>query len=131
MQRMLFFNHWINFKLINMRNTFFYYLIITNILEQFRKTCRLPFILNALFNLFSLQPCLLFFLKMMKLYKDICSAWIGRDSAEFFFLTDQCHKQFKNTDNTSMDFQKVRTRKIIPYRTMLITGLSLVRKINM
>ena len=27
----------------------------------------------------------LFFLKMMKLYKDICSAWISHTSAEFFF----------------------------------------------
>ena len=26
-----------------------------------------------------------FFLKMMKLYKDICSAWISRTSAEIFF----------------------------------------------
>ena len=28
--------------------------------------------------------CLLFFLKMIKLYKDICSAWISPTSVEFF-----------------------------------------------
>ena len=46
----------------------------------------------------------------------------------FFFLRDWHHKQLKNMENTSMDFQKVRTRKIIPYCMILITGLSLVRK---
>ena len=29
-----------------------------------------------------------------------------------------------------MDFRKVRTRKIIPHRTILVSGISLVRKIN-
>ena len=41
----------------------------------------------------------LFFLKMMKLYKDICSAWISHTSAEFFFY-------FYFTKNTSMTFEK-------------------------
>ena len=34
-------------------------------------------------SVFSCVYC--FFLKTMKLYKDICSAWIGRTSAEIFF----------------------------------------------
>ena len=38
-----------------------------------------------------------FFLKMMKLYKDNCSAWISRTSAEFFFLIGWRHKLLKNT----------------------------------
>ena len=38
-----------------------------------------------------------FLLKMMKLYKGTCSAWISRTSAEFFFLIDWRHKRFKNT----------------------------------
>ena len=33
-------------------------------------------------------------------------------------------------ENTSMDFWKVRTRKKTQNRRILITGLSLVRKIN-
>ena len=48
-----------------------------------------------------------------------------------FSLTDCRQKRRKNTiDLLIMDFPKVRTRKIIPYRTIFITGLSLVRKIN-
>ena len=35
-------------------------------------------------DLIHLQLCLLFFLKTVKLYKNICSAWISRTSAEFF-----------------------------------------------
>ena len=38
-----------------------------------------------------------FFLKMMKLYKDISSAWIRRSFAKFFFVTDWRHKRLKNT----------------------------------
>ena len=38
-----------------------------------------------------------FWLKMMKLFKDICSAWISRTSAEFFLLIDWRHKRLKNT----------------------------------
>ena len=38
-----------------------------------------------------------FFLKMRKLYKDICSASISRLSAEFVFLIDWRHKRLKNT----------------------------------
>ena len=129
MQRTLLFNHWINFKLI-WGIFFFYYLIITNLWEQFRITSRLPLSLNVFLDLFSLQQCLLLFLKMMKLYKDICSAWIGRASANFFFFFFWRHKQLKNMGNTK-DFQKVRTRKIIPYCTILITGLLLVREISM
>ena len=38
-----------------------------------------------------------FFLKTMKLYKDICSAWRSRTSAEIFFSQiDWCHKRLKN-----------------------------------
>ena len=47
-------------------------------------------------DLFSLQLCLLFFLKTMKSYQDICSAWISRTSAEIFFLIDWHHKRLKN-----------------------------------
>ena len=32
----------------------------------------------------------------MKSYKDICSAWISRTSAEIFFLIDWHHKRLKN-----------------------------------
>ena len=39
----------------------------------------------------------LFFLKMMKLDKEICSAWINRTSADILFLTDRRHKRLKNT----------------------------------
>ena len=35
--------------------------------------------------MFSLQLCLLFFLKTIKLYKGICSAWISSTSAGIFF----------------------------------------------
>ena len=38
----------------------------------------------------------LFFLKMMKLYKGICSAWISRTSAKKFFFMDWHHKHLKN-----------------------------------
>ena len=38
-----------------------------------------------------------FFLKKMKLYKDLSSAWISCTSANIFFLIDWCHKRFKNT----------------------------------
>ena len=37
-----------------------------------------------------------FFRKMMKLYKDICSAGTSCTSAKFF-LIDWCHKRLKNT----------------------------------
>ena len=49
-----------------------------------------------MFDLFSLHLFLLFFLKTMKSYKDICSAWISRTSAEIFFLIDWHHKRLKN-----------------------------------
>ena len=68
----------------------------------------------------------------------ICSAWISCSSATINFFShvdiikvskiQQIYCYFK--ENTSMDFRKVRTWKIIPYRMILITGLSLVRKIN-
>ena len=51
----------------------------------------------------SCLSCLVFicvhccFPKMMKLYKDICSAWIIRTSAEIFFLKDWRQKRLKNT----------------------------------
>ena len=48
-------------------------------------------------DLFSLQLCLLFFLKTMKLYKDICSARISRALAKNFFLTDWHHRRLENT----------------------------------
>ena len=35
----------------------------------------------------------------MKLHKDICSAWISRADAEFFFLRDWRHKCLKNIIN--------------------------------
>ena len=51
---------------------------------QFRKTNR-----SYWFKIFCLSLFYIcvhcFFLKMMKLYKDNCSAWISRTSAEFFF----------------------------------------------
>ena len=40
---------------------------------------------NVLLVLFSLQLCLFSFHKMMKFYKEICSAWISRASAESIF----------------------------------------------
>ena len=56
----------------------------------------------------------LFSLKMTKLYKGICSAWISGTSADFFFLIDWRHKRLKNTidlllitENTSVGFRKV------------------------
>ena len=45
--------------------------------------------------MFSLQLCLLFFLKTMESYKDICSTSISRTSAEFFFI-DWRLKHLKN-----------------------------------
>ena len=40
---------------------------------------------NVLLELFSLQLCLFFFHKMIKFYKNICSAWINRTCAEISF----------------------------------------------
>ena len=37
-----------------------------------------------------------FFLKILKLYKDICSAWISSISTEIFFLIDWRHRGLKN-----------------------------------
>ena len=68
----------------------------------------------------------LFFLKMMKLYKDICSAWISRTSAEsFFLLIDWRHKRLKNTIDlflfygehfcgiSESDLSKCREKKVL------------------
>ena len=56
-----------------------------------------------MFCLSCLQLCLFFFHKMMRFYKDICSAWISRTSTEHFFLTDRHHIGRKNTiDNRSI-----------------------------
>ena len=82
---------------------------------QFRKAHRFSLIWNVLLDLFSLQLCLLIFLKTMKLYKDICSAWISRTSTDIFFLIDwHYHKRLKNTIDLLllygehfMDFRKV------------------------
>ena len=38
-----------------------------------------------------------FYFKMMKLYKEICSAWISRTSGRISFLIDWRHKRLKNT----------------------------------
>ena len=39
-----------------------------------------------------------FFLKMMKLYKDICSAWISRTSADFFhILTSETSQKYNRS----------------------------------
>ena len=40
---------------------------------------------------------IIFFLKMMKLYKDLSSALIICTSANIVFLMDWCYKPFKNT----------------------------------
>ena len=56
-----------------------------------------------------------FFLKMMKLYKDICSAWISRTSAEILFSQINVINVSKIqwiycyfTENTSIDPRKVK-----------------------
>ena len=38
----------------------------------------------------------------MKLYKDICSAWIRDTSAGIFFLADWRHKRLKNTKDLTL-----------------------------
>ena len=54
-------------------------------------------------SVFSCVYCL--FIEMMKLYKDIFSAWISCTSAEIFSKIKQIYCYF--TENTSMDFRKV------------------------
>ena len=53
--------------------------------SQFRKIHRFSLTYDVSLQLFSLQLCLLFFIKTMKLYKEICSSWRSRTSAEIFF----------------------------------------------
>ena len=54
-------------------------------LESLRKPIVFYWFKNVLLELSSLQLCLFFFHKMMKFYKGICSAEIGRTSAKLFF----------------------------------------------
>ena len=86
MQCALFFNT--ELILINQYEKYiFFYLMLTKILQQFRKTHRFPLIQDVSLDLFSLQWCLLFFLKTMKLYKDIWSALISCICICHFFFS--------------------------------------------
>ena len=69
--------------LINCFSFFITPVLNSIICVQFTKTYRFPFIQNILLDLFSLQLCLLLFLKTTKLC--ICSAWLRRTFAEIFF----------------------------------------------
>ena len=62
---------------------------------------------NVLLALFSLQLCLFFFHKMMKFYKEICSAWISRASAKSIFSPDWRHRCRKNTTEISSIYWNV------------------------
>ena len=68
---------------------------------------------NALLKLFSFQLCLYFFLKMMKLYKKVCFAWISHTYPERFShrLTSYALQKYSRNifdlfKCTSMDFIK-------------------------
>ena len=70
----------------------FYYIIICFVFSEAITT------FTTFHKFYRKTPVLesLFFLKMMKLCKDICSAWICRTSAKFFILIDWHHKRLKN-----------------------------------
>ena len=70
----------------------FYYIIICFVFSEAITT------FTTFHKFYRKTPVLesLFFLKMMKLCKDICSAWICRTSAKFFILIDWRHKRLKN-----------------------------------
>ena len=57
---------------------------------------------NILLKLFSFQLCLYFFHKIIKLHKNICSAWISHTYAERFFVTDWHHMPYRNTIEISL-----------------------------
>ena len=55
-----------------------------------RKPINSCWLKNIFFELFSLQLCLLSFHKIMKFYKEFCSVWISRISANFFHRLTSC-----------------------------------------
>ena len=69
-------NHGLLFKSGKLKKAreIFNTLFFNNSINYFRKTHRFLLISNVLLGLFNLQLCLLFFLKTMKLYNNICSA---------------------------------------------------------
>ena len=74
----------------------------------------IPIDLKCLASVAGTSSASIFFLKRVKFYKDICSAWISRTSAEIFFSQTGVINFSKIKDiycyftkNTSMDFRKL------------------------
>ena len=74
----------------------------------------IPIDLKCLASVAETSSVSIFFLKRIKFYKDICSAWISRTSAEIFFSQTGVINVSKIKDiycyftkNTSMDFRKL------------------------